>query len=203
MLGSVASASRLTVVAGAVRGELKMAEESAVTVTSSVTATVVKLNLRSVATPRLAMTSLVVWGWKPLRETVTVYGPPTLMPGMENLPSARVAAWYRVPDGSCTAITVAPVTGCCWGSVTMPVTEPVVTPCPYAWPTGHNRAQNARKASVLQTMSFIRVLLKKTRGICVMTTSVYAGWPRGNGNTGRGGVAWPFGRRSCPSITGE
>ena len=45
---------------------------------------------------------------KPVSDAVTVYGPPTRIPGMTNRPSACVTASYVVPEGSCTASTVAP-----------------------------------------------------------------------------------------------
>ena len=45
---------------------------------------------------------------KPGSDAVTVYGPPTRMPGMTKRPSACVTASYVLPDGWCTASTVAP-----------------------------------------------------------------------------------------------
>jgi hypothetical protein len=56
MVGRVCRTSRFTVVAAPVRVELKIEEDSAVTVTSSVTATLLSVSVRSVATPRLTIT---------------------------------------------------------------------------------------------------------------------------------------------------
>jgi hypothetical protein len=49
-----------------------------------------------------------------------------------------------VPDGAWMAITLAPETGAIWESVTMPVSEPVVTPCAAASATGQASRQTAR-----------------------------------------------------------
>ena len=61
------------------------------------------MNWRSVATPRLTVTFSWICGSNaapaPQCATVTVYGPPTRMPGIEKRPSARVAASYVVPEG--------------------------------------------------------------------------------------------------------
>ena len=72
IVGMVARTSRSTEVAAPVRLVLKIEEDSAVTVTSSVAATVLRVSARSVATPRLTITSLVTWGRKLVSETVTV-----------------------------------------------------------------------------------------------------------------------------------
>src|SRR6266566_2287248 len=50
------------------------------------------------------------------------------MPGMVNLPSARVTAAYAVPDGPCTATTRAASSGAPEESVTTPAIAAVVTP---------------------------------------------------------------------------
>ena len=86
----------------------------------------------------------------PTYATVTLYGPPTLMPGIENRPSARVTASYVVPDGSWIAITLAPATGSCWVLVTMPVTAPVVTPWANSvlgWPQQRTHRQKGYESS--------------------------------------------------------
>src|SRR5262245_856868 len=128
-VGSVASTSRLTVVAAPVARELNTGSVPAVTVISSVTLATFKVRFKSLATPSARKTSLVVWGWNPLSETVTVYGPPMRMPGMSNLPSPREVASYFVPDGSCVATTLDPGTGCCCASLPTPVTPLVAPPC--------------------------------------------------------------------------
>src|SRR2546422_4760835 len=50
------------------------------------------------------------------------------MPGIVNLPSARVTAAYAVPDGPCAATTRAPSSGAPEESVTTPAIAAVVTP---------------------------------------------------------------------------
>jgi hypothetical protein len=82
MVGSVARASRSTDVAAPVRSELNTASDWAVTVTSSVTEAALRLRLTSAPTPSVTNTFFAVFGWKPAKEAVTLYGPPTLMPGM-------------------------------------------------------------------------------------------------------------------------
>jgi hypothetical protein len=62
-------------------------------------------------------------------ETVTVYGPPTLIPGIVALPLSRVLAWYTVPEGWCTAITRTPLRGLPFESFTLAAIVPVVIPC--------------------------------------------------------------------------
>ena len=71
-VGSVASVSREMAVAAPVRAELNTASDCATTVTSSVTASVRSVSVRSLVTPRLTNTSLVTAGWNPWRELVTV-----------------------------------------------------------------------------------------------------------------------------------
>ena len=83
---------RAIAVAAPVRAELNTGSDSATTVTVSDTATVRSVSVKSAATPRLTNTSLVTDGWKPSSDAVTVYGPPTRMPGIENRPSSRVTA---------------------------------------------------------------------------------------------------------------
>ncbi len=72
IVGSVASALRPTVVAAPVRAELKTSDDCAVTVTSSLTVTLLSCSTRSVAVPRLTITSCCGLGWKPPRFAVTV-----------------------------------------------------------------------------------------------------------------------------------
>ena len=92
MVGRFCRTSRLTAVAAPVRAELNTSDVCAVTVTSSVMAAWLRVSWRSVATPRLTITSLTDCGWKPVSVAVTLYGPPTRMPGSEKRPSARVVA---------------------------------------------------------------------------------------------------------------
>ena len=98
----------------------------------------------------------------PTYATVTLYGPPTLMPGIENRPSARVTASYVVPDGSWIAITLAPATGSCWVLVTMPVTAPVVTPWASACSAGHSSVHTAKRV----TNPRIYVILLSAESAC-------------------------------------
>ena len=167
-VGIVAMSDRLTDVDAPVREELNTGSTCAVTVISSCTAIGCTENRRSVPTPRLTMMSTCVSGVNavppaPTYATVTLYGPPTLMPGIENRPSARVTASYVVPDGSWIAITLAPTTGSCWVLVTMPVTAPVVTP--WAWDV---RAEKLITAITSSTPINGRFLMIKdsTRGGC-------------------------------------
>ena len=80
------------VVAAPVRAELKTSDDCAVTVTSSASATSPRTSDRSVAVPRLTITSRSGPASKPSSVTVTVYGPPTLRPGIVKRPSSREAA---------------------------------------------------------------------------------------------------------------
>ena len=151
-VGIVAMSARLTDVDAPVREELNTGSTCAVTVISSCTAIGCTEKTRSVPTPRLTMMSTCVSGANavppaPTYATVTLYGPPTLMPGIENRPSARVTASYVVPDGSWIAITLAPATGSCWVLVTMPVTAPVVTPCASACSAGHSSVHTAKRVT--------------------------------------------------------
>src|SRR3989442_14240973 len=67
---------------------------------------------------------------------------------MKNRPSLCVTVSYEVPEGSWTAITVAPgMTPPC-ASLMTPVTEAVVTPCADAKPVGHISAHEMRSASI-------------------------------------------------------
>src|SRR5512134_2153501 len=87
------------------------------------------------------------------------------MPGIENRPSARVTAWYLVPEGSCVATTTAPGTGCFCGSRTTPSMAPVVTPCAWAAPGAPHNATSASRAIVERTLNFISALLNLFRRI--------------------------------------
>src|SRR6266540_6349375 len=60
---------------------------------------------------------------------------------MKKRPSSCVTASYCVPDGTCTAVTVAPGTTAPCGSATWPAIEPVVTPCAAADPAEATSAQ--------------------------------------------------------------
>src|SRR5713101_5374327 len=86
--------------------------------------------------------------------TLTRYGPPTRMPGIVNLPSARVTAAYAVPDGPCSATTRAPSSGTPDESVTTPATAAVVTPCAAAGRTAP-RTTTARSKPADQMYRFI------------------------------------------------
>src|SRR5260370_26958896 len=75
------------------------------------------------------------------------------MPGMLNRPSARVTALYCVPEGPCTATTVAPVSGAPAESVTTPAIAAVVTP----WAAEGRGATTATaaKTPIVHTRRFI------------------------------------------------
>src|SRR6058998_427338 len=71
------------------------------------------------------------------------------MPGIVNLPSARVTAAYAVPDGPCTATTRAASSGAPEESVTTPAIAAVVTPwAPRA--VGPANAAAERSREILQ-----------------------------------------------------
>src|SRR2546430_1911545 len=82
------------------------------------------------------------------------------MPGIVNLPSARVTAAYSVPEGRCTAITRAPSSGAPEESVTTPATAAVVTPCAVIARTGANTI-TAAKTPIDHTKRFIRMGLRR------------------------------------------
>src|SRR5688500_4481342 len=165
--GSVARASRVICVAAPVRSELKTASEvGAVTVTS--TAIERTMKSRSVATPRLTMMSSWVCASNPdapaVGATVTLYGPPTRMFSSEYRPSGRVVVSYVVPDGTCSARTVAPATGFSCASFTRPASDPVVTP----WATASvgsaspNTAHNTRVLLPSHDVAFSKRFMQLT-----------------------------------------
>src|SRR5574341_28724 len=112
-------------------------------------------NARSVAAPRERKLLVFTWLPYPMSETVTVYGPPTRMPGMVKRPSERVRAEYVVPEGSCMAATLAFASGLPASSVTMPLMEAVVTPCatttPGAATTRNTTARHTPSKRFMQT----------------------------------------------------
>ena len=77
---------------------------------------------------------------------VTVYGPPTRIAGIRKRPSARVATWYVVPDGWCTATTRELATGPC-ALRTVPAIEPVVSPCAKSGDQGKASMSTATRAA--------------------------------------------------------
>src|SRR5262249_59793523 len=99
MVGSVARSSRITAVAAPVCDVLNTGSLDPTTVIVSEIVATFSENSRSCATPsdseRLFLTSVV----NPLNCAVTVYGPPTRMPGIVKRPSPWVTASYDVPDG--------------------------------------------------------------------------------------------------------
>ena len=118
----------------------------AVTVSSSSMAASWSEKLTAVASLRLTVTPSTVWGVKPSRVAVTVYGPPARTLRMFHRPFARLTVLYRVPVGSWTASMTTP--GRAEPSslaTTLPVSEPVVAP--WAWTTG------ARTRAALRTSS--------------------------------------------------
>ena len=130
IVGSVEIASRLTAVPAPVRSELKIGSALPETVTVSAIATVPSVSATS-ARDAEAQKHVLRRSAAGSRSSVGrhVVGPPTRMPWIENRPSACVKASYVDPDGSCTAVTVAPGTASPWASFTMPAMELVVTPC--------------------------------------------------------------------------
>jgi hypothetical protein len=92
MVGSVASSSRVTAVAAPVRPELKTGSLVPTTVIVSETEATLRPKTRSCVTPRLTERLFFASVVNPGIDAVTVYGPPTLMPGMTNRPSPCVTA---------------------------------------------------------------------------------------------------------------
>src|SRR2546426_591066 len=98
------------VVAAPVRSALNTGLLVAVTMTGS-NSTLARPSTKR----RSAVPPNVSWIWSctsrrwPTMITLTRYGPPTRIPGMVNLPSARVTAAYAVPDGPCPPATNPPV----------------------------------------------------------------------------------------------
>src|SRR5881398_3449822 len=101
------------------------------------------------------------------------------MPGIVNLPSARVTAAYAVPDGPCTATTRAPSSGPPEESLTTPAIAAVVTP----WAPS---AVEAAKATVARSTNvFITSLQRDSlatgwsgRGKCAPLTEGRQATPR-------------------------
>src|SRR2546430_7613619 len=87
------------------------------------------------------------------------------MPGIVNLPSARVTAAYWVPEGGCTAITRARSSGAPEESVTTPATAAVVTPCAVIARTGANTTTAAKTPSAHGKRS-IRMGLRRAEKRC-------------------------------------
>ena len=99
IVGSAASSSRDTAVAAPVRVELNTGLLSPMTVTVSAMAATFNVNSRSCVTPRLSETLSFAALVNPVSDPVTLYGPPTLIPGMKNRPSACVTLSYELPEG--------------------------------------------------------------------------------------------------------
>ncbi len=91
-VGSEARSSRVIAVAAPVCVELKTASLVPTTVTVSATAAGFSEKLRSSATPSDSVMLLWTSVANPVSEAVTVYGPPTRMPGMTNRPSPWLTA---------------------------------------------------------------------------------------------------------------
>src|SRR2546425_12494840 len=111
------------------------------------------------------------------------------MPGIVNLPSARVTAAYAVPDGPCAATTRAPSSGAPEESVTTPAIAAVVTP----WALSAGVAPQA-------TVTKSRQILNDRTNVFITSLqrdSIATGW------SGRGKCAPPpegrqeIGRASC------
>src|SRR5947207_12934411 len=95
------------------------------------------------------------------------------MPGMVNLPSARVTAAYAVPDGPCSATTRAPSSGAPEESVTTTAIAAVVTP----W------ASSAAGPPTVTVAKSTQVLNNQTNVFITrpQTDSIPTGWS-GRGN---------------------
>src|SRR5262245_47401877 len=150
IVGSAARSSRITAVAAPVCVELKTGSLCPTTVIVSETAATFSVNSRSCATPSASVSAFFTSEVKPVSCAVTVYGPPTRIPGIVNRPSPCVTASYDVPDGSCTAVIETPGMTPPEASLTTPVTAAVVTPCAYAELAGHINAHDAKQASTKQ-----------------------------------------------------
>src|SRR5439155_6717753 len=134
----------------------------AVTVTgASSTLALASANCRSAVPPNVSSIWSCTSCRKPTSATLTRYGPPTRMPGIVNLPSARVTAAYAVPDGPCTATTRAPSSGPPEESLTTPAIAAVVTP----WAPS---AVEAAKATVARSTNVFITSLQRD--------SIATGW---------------------------
>src|SRR6267142_1293137 len=87
-----------------------------------------------VASERLTSTRSRLNGWNPIARTATVYGPPTSKPCTRYWPFERVRTEVVNPVPRLVTCTAASATGWPWGSVTLPVIAPVVTPWARATP---------------------------------------------------------------------
>src|SRR5258705_1169574 len=81
-----------------------------------------------VASERLTSMRSRLNGWTPIARTVMVYGPPTSKPCTRYWPFERVRPEVVTPVPRLVTCTAASATGWPWGSVTLPVIAPVVTP---------------------------------------------------------------------------
>src|SRR6266550_7631708 len=81
-----------------------------------------------VASERFTSTRSRLNGWNPIARTATVYGPPTSRPCTRYWPFERVRTDVVNPVPRLVTCTAASATGWPWGSVTLPVIAPVVTP---------------------------------------------------------------------------
>src|SRR3989442_15268609 len=119
------------------------------------------------------------------------------MPGMVNLPSAREAAAYAVPDGPCSAATRAPSRGEPEESVTTPAIAAVVTP----WAPSAVVPANASVATRTQGLNdrtnvFITSLQREAIATAWSGRGKCAPPPKGRQATlGGGGVDAPANRR--------
>ena len=103
------------------RFELKIGLVAPTTVMVSVMLASSSVNVRSCTTPSPKLRLFCAGDRNPVSAAVTVYGPPTRMPGIRSLHHACVTASYVVPDGWCTAVTFAPGTTAPCASVPAPV----------------------------------------------------------------------------------
>src|SRR5882672_804083 len=87
-----------------------------------------------VASERLTSMRSRLNGWNPIARTATVYGPPTSKPCTRYWPFERVRTEVVNPVPRLVTCTAASATGWPWGSVTLPVIAPVVTPWARATP---------------------------------------------------------------------
>src|SRR3954470_4840491 len=188
IVGSVARSSRITAVAAPVRPELNTGSLCPTTVMVSATLAILREKSRSWVTPRLTDMLFFASDVKPGSDAVTVYGPPTRMPGITKRPSACGTASWVLPEAWCTATTVAPgITAPC-ASFTTPLIAPVVTPCALARPAGHSRTQQARSINDLNKVVRLMCSPWRARGTDAIYSGEWIGFERGillRGGNGR------------------
>src|SRR5712692_1351418 len=147
IVGRLARSSRMTAVAAPVCDVLKTGSLVPTTVMVSAMVATFSENSMSCVTPSDSVRPLFASVVNPLSCAVTVYGPPTRIPGIVNRPSPCVTASYDVPEGWWTADTVAPGITPPDASLTTPAIAAVVTPWAWATLAGRSTAQQLSSAT--------------------------------------------------------